>query len=703
MKKCLWLVIPSLLLGCGAAALSFTSAKETKADATPTYASSVPGTNIVLTDNTDNEIKAYYSSLNGLSDSELQGTNLLKHLKPILQDFTYYSYDNVWKIYEITDREWELSPATADTYNGTSFDAGSNTYTKYAYGSNQNPGNDPYVHTLYRNRDESGITLQDGRIKNWGDHTGNNATNREHVWCQSRGFKAPSGAEGPAGTDVHHLISGDCYVNITPHNNTPYGFVNPSAISIDSANTHAWLAGNLKGTPTVLHANDVAKTVFEPQDCDKGDIARALFYMAACYNNFSGNDTISQYNPNLLLADFATSDGSAEASSEDHAVTMGTLSDLLSWHKMDPVDEYEIHRNNLIFNNYQHNRNPFIDYPEWVDYIWGTTTYDTEVRATLTFDTTPTGHADLSKDVINGYRSPDPDPDPEPQGDFDPEYEPENGNWIKASNIQIGDEVTLVEENTGKALSDFYLVENKTHYGIGESVTISDSVFSSENGYRLTVCQGSANNTFAFRTGDDKYLCWKSGNSLTVSEDVTSESSWTVTFENGEATITNKGDTGRKIYWNKSSPRFACYTDTSNIICAITLYKTVTSSAINWSSSFLSTWTAGCDPNGVNSAIDWDGAKAAFNSLHSLVKTKLKNKTVDNTVIGRAMQRYDYIAGKYSLENFIDRTPVNSLYTSVPTKQNNAGFAWILVVLLASCVVVTPMIVIAIKRRRNHE
>jgi hypothetical protein len=50
---------------------------------------------------------------------------------------------------------------------------------------------------------------------------------------------------------------------------------------------------------------------------------------------------------------------------------MAKLSDLLRWHKLDPVDEFEIYRNDLIFNNYQHNRNPFIDFPGWVDVIWG--------------------------------------------------------------------------------------------------------------------------------------------------------------------------------------------------------------------------------------------------------------------------------------------------------------------------------------------
>ena len=50
---------------------------------------------------------------------------------------------------------------------------------------------------------------------------------------------------------------------------------------------------------------------------------------------------------------------------------MGLISDLLEWNELDPVDEYEIHRNNLLFNNFTNNRNPFIDFPQWANYIWG--------------------------------------------------------------------------------------------------------------------------------------------------------------------------------------------------------------------------------------------------------------------------------------------------------------------------------------------
>ena len=353
----------------GAASLPIPSSESPSG---PRYETKLP-TTIDLNDSTETEIRDYYSSLNTLEASERNGNNLLKNLKPILQDFDYYTYDNVWKIYEITDRDWNLSPAASDSTSGITYDSSTNTYTKYSYLSNakSDAASNPYVHTLYRNVDENGSIVEAGRIKEWGDHNAS-GTNREHVWCQSRGFKAPSGAEGPAGTDVHHLISGDGLVNQSYHNNNPYGFVKKDDASTKNAGDQkAWLNGNYLGPQLHAHNEDQANVVFEPQDSDKGDIARALFYMAACYNNFSGTDIITDYNPNLLLVDYATDNGAAESSSATHPVCMGILSDLLEWHKMDPVDEYEIHRNNLIFKNFQHNRNPFIDFPGWVDVVWG--------------------------------------------------------------------------------------------------------------------------------------------------------------------------------------------------------------------------------------------------------------------------------------------------------------------------------------------
>jgi hypothetical protein len=50
----------------------------------------------------------------------------------------------------------------------------------------------------------------------------------------------------------------------------------------------------------------------------------------------------------------------------------GVLSSLLDWHRNDPVDAWEGNRNDIIYNSYQGNRNPFLDFPELAEHLWGT-------------------------------------------------------------------------------------------------------------------------------------------------------------------------------------------------------------------------------------------------------------------------------------------------------------------------------------------
>lgn len=354
-----------------------------------TYITTLP-TRIELSDSTESEIREYYSSLNSLPESELNGNNLLKNLKPILFNMNYFSYDNVWKIYEITDRDWTLSPKEEITYG--SYNSSGDYYVNYQYGSNSDHKNDPYVRTLYRNYE-----FESAKVKNYDDH--NTETNREHVWCQSRGFKAPSGAKGPAGTDVHHLISGDAEVNKHPHNNNPYGYVKINDYTVPTGRED--IEGNKMGPQVHAFSADESNVVFEPRDEYKGDIARACFYMAARYNNLSGSDEIDQYEPNLKLVNYATSNGTSVISTAEFPVGMGILQDLLEWNKLDPVDQYEIHRNNLIYKNFQANRNPFIDFPEWADAIWGVSN-DGE------YDSTPVGRANPQTDKINDQGEPTP-------------------------------------------------------------------------------------------------------------------------------------------------------------------------------------------------------------------------------------------------------------------------------------------------------
>lgn len=59
---------------------------------------------------------------------------------------------------------------------------------------------------------------------------------------------------------------------------------------------------------------------------------------------------------------------------------MENLDTLIAWHNADPPDATEMGRNDLIVTAYQHNRNPFIDHPEWVATIWSMGTGDCRLR-----------------------------------------------------------------------------------------------------------------------------------------------------------------------------------------------------------------------------------------------------------------------------------------------------------------------------------
>lgn len=79
----------------------------------------------------------------------------------------------------------------------------------------------------------------------------------------------------------------------------------------------------------------------------KGDVARSVLFLEIRYNGLS------------IKNGFPDIDGQ-----------MGDLATLLDWHRNDPPDDFEMNRNNVIYQ-WQFNRNPFIDQPDLVEYIWG--------------------------------------------------------------------------------------------------------------------------------------------------------------------------------------------------------------------------------------------------------------------------------------------------------------------------------------------
>lgn len=96
-------------------------------------------------------------------------------------------------------------------------------------------------------------------------------------------------------------------------------------------------------------------TVYEPIDRDKGDIARALFYMTTRYIDGDGSGGTK-----LILTYNTDSNGGK----------WGYLSALLDWHEKDPPDKFEKRRNGLV-QEIQGNRKPYIDHPEYARKVFG--------------------------------------------------------------------------------------------------------------------------------------------------------------------------------------------------------------------------------------------------------------------------------------------------------------------------------------------
>lgn len=157
--------------------------------------------------------------------------------------------------------------------------------------------------------------------------------NREHSWPNSHGFSSKDYA---AYTDLHHLFASEKSINATRGNKD-------------------W--GNVSSGSSDSYGNKWNSSYFEIRDEMKGDIARAMFYLVVRYDDPSELD--------LELVDGTTS------TSSNKTGKLGSLSVLLEWHEQDPVSQREIDRNNAIYE-WQGNRNPFVDYPEWVDFLYPT-------------------------------------------------------------------------------------------------------------------------------------------------------------------------------------------------------------------------------------------------------------------------------------------------------------------------------------------
>jgi endonuclease I len=261
----------------------------------------------------------YYNRVNTSSSEQLRCS-----LNTVIRGHTVYPYSgsttSTWDILEIADEDPNNSANILDVYRNRSYTKGSS-----------------------RAGTGSGLTY-----------------NREHTWPNSLGFGTATGNLGlphAPYTDTHMLYLSDTQYN-ADRGNDPYA----NCTLASGCGERATEVNNGSGGGSGVYpgnSNWTNGTSFQTWSKRKGDVARAVMYMAIRYEG--GTHTITGQNePDLELTD----NRSLIVGTSSSPAYMGLLTDLLQWHQADPPDAAELARNQVIYS-FQGNRNPFIDHPEW--------------------------------------------------------------------------------------------------------------------------------------------------------------------------------------------------------------------------------------------------------------------------------------------------------------------------------------------------
>lgn len=263
----------------------------------------------------------YYTSVNSSNPTSLRST-----LHAVIDDHVRIPYTatatDTWNVLELADEDPSNSSRIVDVYKNAS-------YPKYG--------------------------------------AGNADYDREHTWPKSYGFPNDSSTNYPY-TDCHHLFLSNSGYN-SARGNRP--FDEPGATATEYVTN---VTNGFGGGVGVYPGN--SNWGVGSQDTGsweiwvhrRGDVARALFYMDVRYEGGTHGVTGAS-EPNLILTDNRSLIASSNTGANLSVAYMGLISVLLQWHLEDPVDNIERDRNDAVFQ-FQGNRNPFIDHPEWVDCLF---------------------------------------------------------------------------------------------------------------------------------------------------------------------------------------------------------------------------------------------------------------------------------------------------------------------------------------------
>lgn len=253
----------------------------------------------------------YYDGVQGLKDSVLKSAlhdSICKGVRVSYGTQGYTYPDNVY--YPAT---WNFFPQTDRRADGTIWDMYSNSRRYFTHDGGS----------------ACGLEIEHCFPKSWWGWTTQSSGKTDSV-----GYRAYR--------DLYHLNPADAQAN-NNKSNFPPGHVKKG----DKLDNGSFRMDSKS-------ASEYGWACFEPAPEYRGDFARAYFYIATAYENLTWASNYSDYLDNKSYLEFQP----------------WLVEVLLDWHRSDPVSIKEIERADAV-SNIQHNRNPYIDYPELVEYIWG--------------------------------------------------------------------------------------------------------------------------------------------------------------------------------------------------------------------------------------------------------------------------------------------------------------------------------------------
>lgn len=282
-----------------------------------------------------------------------------------------------------------------------------------------------------------------------------------------------------------------------------------------------------------------------------------------------------------------------------------------------------------------------------------------------------------------------------------------SGSYAKVTTIADGDTVTLVCETLetqilGKTSSLAYVFYNSAPANVLDFTVIESGSY------------------FAFKTSNNRYLSWKSSADLTLSEEISDKSYWSVSFSNGNAILENKeldGEKHRSISFNSDSPKFGCYKDENDKYLSIQLYAPITSydsTAVAFAQEFLASLE--CD-NGVTQpdTATWNDLMTdAWTNVNETGREQLasahavihENPATDQEYVEAAMARYDYVIAKYGstmYDDYIGRnpTPLRNV-VDIPVGISESPNTLLVVVIFTTVSISSMILLLVIKRKRHY-